>query len=124
MSKKVYCVAQFQPKAGKADELFKVLQGLEPNTLREDGCLQYRVTRQIQSPFAAGNSYPIVFNEVWADLASFEAHCQRAEIKNFFEKYCLAENGLAQQWNVCVYSDEPLEFDAPNFSQDLSNALN
>ena len=37
MSKKVYCVAQFQPKAGKADELFKVLQGLEPNTLREDG---------------------------------------------------------------------------------------
>lgn len=51
MSQKVYCIAQFEPKAGKAAELFKVLQGLEPNTLREDGCIQYRVTRQIESPF-------------------------------------------------------------------------
>ena len=41
MSKKVYCIAQFQPKPGKEQALFQVLQGLEPNTLREDGCLQY-----------------------------------------------------------------------------------
>lgn len=32
MSKKVYCIAQFQPKPGKAAELFRVLQGLEPNS--------------------------------------------------------------------------------------------
>ena len=94
MSKKVYCLAQFLPKDGQEAALFQVLQQLEPNTLREDGCLQYLVTRQIQSPFAAGNSYPIVFNEVWADLASFEAHCQRNEIKDFFQtevaKKCIA----------------------------------
>ncbi|WP_240223127.1 putative quinol monooxygenase [Rheinheimera hassiensis] len=113
MSKKVYCVAQFQPKAGKADELFKVLQGLEPNTLREDGCLQYIVTRHITSPFAEGKSFAIAFNEIWADLPSFEAHCQRSEIKHFFETYCLAEDGLAADWNVCIYSDEPANFDAP-----------
>ncbi|MFN6971975.1 MAG: putative quinol monooxygenase [Rheinheimera sp.] len=113
MSKKVYCLAQFLPKVGQEAALFHVLQQLEPNTLREDGCLQYRVTRHIQSPFAEGVSFPIVFNEIWADLASFEAHCQRAEIKAFFEKYCLAEDGLAQQWNVCVYSDESTDFDAP-----------
>ena len=35
MSKKVYCIAQFLPKPGKEAELFKVLQGLEANTLRE-----------------------------------------------------------------------------------------
>ncbi len=116
MSKKVYCVAQFLPKAGKEAELFKVLQSLEPNTLREDGCLQYVVTRQIQSPFADGESFPIAFNEIWADLASFEAHCQRAEIKAFFEQYCLAENGLAAQWNVCIYTDEPANYDAPKLS--------
>lgn len=54
MSKRVYCLAQFLPKPGQEAELFKELQSLEPNTLREDGCLQYRVTRQIASPFAEG----------------------------------------------------------------------
>lgn len=81
--------------------------------MREDGCLQYRVTRQISSPFAEGKSFPIVFNEIWADLKSFEAHCQRNEIKDFFQAYCLAETGLAADWNVCIYSDEPENFDAP-----------
>lgn len=106
MSKRVYCIAQFQPKPGQEQALFKVLQALEPNTLREDGCIQYRVTRQIHSPFAEGKSFPIVFNEIWQDMESFELHCQRDEIVNFFNRYCLAEDGLAQDWNVCVYSDE------------------
>ena len=113
MSKKVYCTAQFLPKEGKEKELFKVLQSLEPNTLREDGCLQYVVTRTITSEFATGKSFPIVFHEIWADMASFEAHCQRKEISDFFQDYCLSEDGLAQDWNVVVYSDEPMEYDAP-----------
>ena len=113
MSTKVYCLAQFQPKPGKEQELFKVLQSLEPNTLREDGCLQYIVTRQIASPFAEGTSFPIVFNEIWANMTAFEAHCQRQEIVDFFNNYCLAKDGLAQDRNVCVYSDEPENFDAP-----------
>ncbi|MGL5036487.1 MAG: putative quinol monooxygenase, partial [Aeromonas sp.] len=92
---------------------FEVLQGLEANTLREDGCVQYRVTRHIVSPFAQGESFPIVFNEIWQDMASFEAHCQRAEISAFFDRYCLADDGLAAKWNVCIYSDEPEHFDAP-----------
>jgi len=113
MSSKVYCAAQFLPKAGKELELFKVLQSLEPNSQREDGCIQYTVTRQIQSPFAEGKSFPIVFNEIWKDMAAFEAHCQRKEIVDFFETYCLAEDGLAAEWNVCVYSDEAENYDAP-----------
>lgn len=113
MSQKVYCLAQFLPKAGKEAELFKVLQSLEPNTLREAGCIAYRVTRQIQSAFADGQSYPIVFNEVWQSMAHFEAHCQRQEIVGFFQRYCLAEDGLVEKWNVCVYSDEPADYDAP-----------
>ncbi|MBN2865387.1 MAG: antibiotic biosynthesis monooxygenase [Thiotrichales bacterium] len=114
MSSKVYCLAQFKPKPGQAAELFKVLQSLEPNTLREDGCIQYKVTRHIQSPFAEGSSFPIVFNETWANMAAFEAHCQRQEIVDFFNVYCLAKDGLADDWNVCVYSDEPETYDAPN----------
>lgn len=113
MSSKVYCLAQFKPKVGKEAELFRVLQSLEPNTLREDGCIQYRVTRQISSPFAEGESFPIVFNEIWANMAAFEAHCQRQEIVDFFNTYCAAEEGLAEDWNVCVYSDEPESYDRP-----------
>lgn len=106
MSSRVYCIAQFQPKAGKENELFNVLKSLEPNTLREDGCIQYRVTKKIESPFADGKSMPIVFNEIWQDINAFEQHCQRDEIVNFFQTYCLAKNGLAEDWNVTVYSDE------------------
>lgn len=118
MSKKVYCTAQFLPKAGKEAELFNVLQSLEPNTLREDGCIQYRVTRQIQSPFADGESYPIVFHEIWQSMEHFEAHCQRPEIVHFFQTYCVAETGLAEKWNVCVYSDEPEDYDAPKLANE------
>ncbi len=116
MSKKIYCIAMFKPKAGKLNELFKILQALEPNTLREDGCLQYRVTRQIDSPFAQGSGYPIAFQEIWADRASFEAHCQRKEITDFFQSQCVAESGLVEDSNVCIYSDEAEDFDAPVFS--------
>ena len=109
-------MAQFKAKPGKEKALFEVLQSLESNTLREDGCLQYIVTRHIPSPFAEGKSFPIVFNEIWADMASFEAHCKREEIGGFFEKYCVAEEALAEDWNVTIYSDEPEQYDSPIFS--------
>ncbi|GLS82961.1 putative quinol monooxygenase [Paraferrimonas haliotis] len=116
MSSKVYCIAQFQPKPGREAELFKVLQSLEPNTLREDGCLQYTVTRKLESPFADGESMPIVFNEIWVNMQAFEAHCQRREIQAFFEQHCKSESGAAAKWNVCVYTDEPQDYDAPKLS--------
>ena len=113
MSQKIYCIAMFRPKAGKEDELFKILQSLEPNSQRENGCIQYIVTRQIDNPFATGESFPFVFNEIWVNKAAFEAHCQRKEIVAFFEEQCVAEDGLVEAHNVCAYSDQPANFDAP-----------
>lgn len=113
MSKRIYCIAQFKPRAGRHDELFAALQGLESNTRREDGCIQYIVTRHIPSPFAGGESFPIVFHEIFADKAAFEAHCQRREIKKFFATHCEAKTGAVEAFNVCVYSDEPANYDAP-----------
>jgi quinol monooxygenase YgiN len=113
MSKRVYCIAQFKPKEGRHDELFAALQGLEPNTRREDGCIQYIVTRHVPSPFAGGESFPIVFHEIFADTAAFEAHCQRREIQDFFAAQCEAATGAVEAFNVCVYSDEPAGYDAP-----------
>ena len=106
MSKTLYCIAQFTPKHGKFDALFITLKALEPDTLREEGCLSYRVTKQIQNPFAEGKSMPIVFNESWASVEDFERHCQRKGIVAFFEKECLSEDGLVESYNVTAYSDE------------------
>ena len=113
MSQKIYCIAMFRAKPGKEDELFQVLQSLEANALREDGCIQYITTRHIPSDFASGESFPIVFNEIWENKAAFEAHCQRKEIVAFFERECVSEQGLVEAHNVCVYSDEPNNYDAP-----------
>ncbi|SEG29544.1 MULTISPECIES: putative quinol monooxygenase [Marinobacterium] len=110
MSSLVYCIAQFKPRPGKEKELFAVLQSLEPNTLREEGCIQYRVTRHIPNPYADGSSFPIAFNEIWRDAESFAKHNEGPRIKEFFSRYCLAEDGLAEEWNVCVYTDEPEDF--------------
>lgn len=117
MSKKVYCIAMFKPKAGKLDQLFSILQALEANAQREDGCIQYLVTRHIENDFATGSSFPIVFNEVWSNKAVFEAHCQRQEIMEFFETHCVAKTGLVADYNVCVYSDQPNNYDAPQLKK-------
>lgn len=106
MTQRVYCIAQFESKPGQLEALFRVLQALEPETLREEGCIQYRITRHIPSPFAEGTSFPLVFNEIWADMAVFEAHCQKPYIQRFFDEQCISADGLVAQWNVCVYSDE------------------
>ncbi len=106
MSKKIYCTAQFTPKDGEFEALFNRLKALEPNTLREDGCISYIVTKHIQSPFADGDSMPIVFHETWASNEAFEKHCQRDEIVEFFNSECLSSDGLVESYNVTVYSDE------------------
>ena len=106
MSKRLYCIAQFTPKEGKFDQLFETLKALEPDSLREDGCVYYRVTKQISNPFAEGESMPIVFQECWESVEAFEEHCQRKEIVEFFESECLAEDGLVADYNVTAYSDE------------------
>lgn len=106
MSKKIYCIASFKAKEGKEKELIDVLRSLEPQTLREDGCIQYIVTKHIKNPYAEGNSFPIVFNEIWASKEDFEEHCNKPYITDFFETHCVNENGIVEDFNVCVYSDE------------------
>jgi quinol monooxygenase YgiN len=106
MSKKIYCIASFKAKVGKEQELLETLQSLEPQTTREDGCIQYIVTKHIEHPNAMGKSFPIVFNEIWESKEAFELHCNKPYITNFFETHCVDKNGLVEDFNVCVYTDE------------------
>ena len=106
MSKKIYCIASFEAKDGKEKELFEVLQSLEPKTTREDGCIQYVVTKKMAHPNAIGHSFPIVFNEIWESKEAFELHCNKPYITNFFQNHCVNSDGLVKDFNVCVYTDE------------------
>ena len=104
MSKKVYCIASFEAKDGKENELLEILQALEPKTIREDGCIQYIVTKQITHPNATGTSLPIVFNEIWESQEAFELHCNKEYITSFFQNQCVDANGLVKKFNVCARS--------------------
>ena len=106
MSKRVYCIASFEAKDGLNDELFKVLQSLEPQKNREDGSIQYIFTNEIPHQNATGKSFPIVFNEMWESKEAFELHCNKPYIKEFFHKHCVLEDVFVKDFNVCVYSDE------------------
>ncbi|MCE2594345.1 antibiotic biosynthesis monooxygenase [Motilimonas cestriensis] len=103
---KVYVIAQFRAKEGKEQELFEVLKALEPSSREEEGCLQYILTRQIDHPSATRSDYSILFNEVWADAASWTAHGERKEIQDFFQQHVVDENGLVADAQVTAYTDQ------------------
>lgn len=113
MSQRVYVLAQFQPKAGKEQALFNTLKALEPDSYREQGCIQYIVTRQIDHESATRNNYPILFNEIWATAVDWAAHGRRQQIQQFFEKEVSNPDGLVADVIVTAYSDEGVDFDAP-----------
>ncbi|MDX2421798.1 MAG: antibiotic biosynthesis monooxygenase [Amphritea sp.] len=115
MTSRVYVLAQFKPKDGKEAELFEVLKALEPDAYREEGCIQYRVTRQIVHPSATNNEYTLVFNEIWQDAEAWSAHGRRKQIQHFFETEVQAEAGLVADAIVTAYTDESADFDAPVF---------
>ncbi|MFA0085793.1 antibiotic biosynthesis monooxygenase [Vibrio sp. 10N.286.49.C2] len=115
MTSRVYVLAQFKPKTGKEAELFEVLKALEPDSYREEGCIQYTVTRQIKHPSATNNDFSIVFNEVWRDAEAWAAHGRRQQIQHFFESQVQSETGLVADVMVTAYSDEGHNFDQPIF---------
>jgi quinol monooxygenase YgiN len=115
MTSRVYVLAQFKPKSGKEAELFEILKALEPDSYREEGCIQYMLTRQIDHPSASRNEYSIVFNEIWEDADSWAAHGRRKQIQHFFETQVQAETGLVEDAVVTAYSDEGYNFDEPIF---------
>ena len=99
----IYCTAEFQAKEGKEEELFSVLQALEEPTHKEVGCIQYKVMRKIENPFAPGEHYGILFNEIWESVEIFEKHCQMPYIVEFFERECLSPDGLVEKYNVNIF---------------------
>lgn len=99
----IYCTAEFKAKQGKEEELFKILQALEIPTHKEKGCIQYKVMQKIQNPYAQGEHYGILFNEIWESVEIFEKHCNMPYITEFFAKECLSPDGLVEKYNVNIF---------------------
>ncbi|MCP4322876.1 MAG: antibiotic biosynthesis monooxygenase [Psychromonas sp.] len=113
MSNRVYVLAQFKPKEGKEAELFEILKALEPDSYREEGCIQYMLTRQITHPSATNSEFTIAFNEIWENAEAWSAHGRRKQIKHFFESQVQAETGLVDDVMVTAYTDEGHNYDKP-----------
>ena len=100
---KLYCIAEFEAKAGREDELFNALQALEDETHKEQGCEFYKVMRKVDNECATGEHMGIIVNEVWQSHETFIKHNNSKHITDFFQKECLDENGSANKWNVNVF---------------------
>ena len=85
---------------------------------RENGCIQYTVTRQVDHPFTTRTEYPIVFNEIWESAEALSAHCRRESIQHFFEAQVVSETGLVEHAIITAYTDEGHRFDAPIYSEE------
>lgn len=108
MSKQVYCIAEFKTTIENEDTLFNALMMLEPITIREEGCIYYTVTKQINSNFATGTSeYNIVLHERFKSKEDFEWHNSQDYISNFFNKYIAAEESkIVDKFNIRLFSDD------------------
>lgn len=73
--KHVRIVAKFTARAGKADELKKVLNaGVKP-ARAEEGCIHYGLYRSVED----GNVF--LFHETWQDAQAVETHGNQPHFK-------------------------------------------
>lgn len=85
--KNILIVAKFTARAGKADELKKVLNnGVKP-ARAEEGCLHYDLYRSVED----GNVF--LFHETWRDDEAIEIHGNQQHFKTLMAD---AEPLLAQ----------------------------
>lgn len=82
----IHCVARFLAKSGKVDELVERLRKLIPDTLSEDGCIGYELTREIQYTGSHGEKWDVCLIEKWKSRVDFDLHCTKPYITHFFDQ--------------------------------------
>jgi quinol monooxygenase YgiN len=96
----IHCVARFLAKSGKVDELVESLCKLIPETLAEEGCIGYDLTREMQYSGSHGEKWDVCLIEKWKSRADFDLHCAKPYITHFFES--TAKN-LVEKSDVRLY---------------------
>ena len=72
------CIAKFYAIKGEEKQLLENLRALYQETKKEGGCLRYELNQSIENP------QEITFVEKWYDQVTFDAHCAKDYIVNFF----------------------------------------
>lgn len=72
------CIARFVAKDGEVDQLLENLHSLMVPTHQEGGCIRYELNQSIEEP------NEITFIEKWYDQKTFDEHCSKQYILDFF----------------------------------------
>ena len=72
------CIAKFFAVKGEENQLLEKLHGLIKLTTQEGGCIRYELNQNIEKP------EEITFIETWYDKKTFDAHCEKLYITDFF----------------------------------------
>lgn len=73
------CIARFEAIEGEVDNLLENLHKLIALTTQEGGCIRYELNQSIDNPLE------ITFIEKWYDRKTFDEHCAKSYIKDFFK---------------------------------------
>jgi quinol monooxygenase YgiN len=85
-------VARLKARAGKEDELFRVLGGLLAPTRAETGCVRYEMNRSHDDPGL------FMFVELWDDRPLWEAHMASPHLTAFAAR----QGELVESWDLFV----------------------
>jgi quinol monooxygenase YgiN len=72
------CIARFVANDGEVDQLMESLHSLLAETHQEAGCIRYELNLGIDNP------REITFLEKWFDQKTFDEHCIKKYIVDFF----------------------------------------
>ena len=72
------CIAKFIAEEGQVNDLIKNLHAMIPLTVQEGGCMRYELHQAID------DENRITFVEKWYDEETFNAHCAKPYIADFF----------------------------------------
>ncbi|WP_432734916.1 putative quinol monooxygenase [Maridesulfovibrio sp. FT414] len=75
----IYMSASFQAREGKGAELEKLLSGMIPETAKEEGVLEYRLHRSLNS------DRDFYFYETYADQAALDSHLASPHYKSLVQ---------------------------------------
>lgn len=108
MSNHVFVVSEWLAKKNHEQALRTHLRKLLALALdHEDGCLNARVTQQIEHPGSPTKSkYTIVVLQEYIDIQAFDFHCNTDYVANFF-KTCIEnkDTGIVEDWRCRLFSE-------------------
>ncbi len=109
MSNHVFVVSEWLAKENHEQELRELFKKIIDLSLKhEKGCLNARVTRQIEHPGSPTKSkYTIVLLQEYVNLQAFDIHCNAEYVTSFFKTYIEnKDTSIVHDWRCRLFTEE------------------